>query len=433
MATVQVSRAPLEISKSIVHSLFGSFRDIPFAIRYWDGSEWRSQLESAPLFTVVLKHPGALRQMLLNPSDLTLGEAYIYDDFDIEGDIIAVMPIADRLMEHRFSPIEQARFAAQLLSLPNGVNITQATEGAQLHGRVHSRGRDRQAISYHYDRSNEFYRLFLDRQMVYSCAYFPTPETSLDDAQTAKLDYICRKLRLRPGETLLDIGCGWGGLVMHAVRHYGVKALGITLSTNQATYAREQIAAAGLGDQCQVEILDYRDVQAPRGGFDKIVSVGMFEHVGSARLRTYFDRVWHLLRPGGVFLNHGIALNSHVSWAKVKSFITTYVFPDGELMPISTTLTAAEAAGFEVRDVESLREHYALTLRHWVHNLETHQAEARQNTDELTYRVWRLYMAGSSHAFVTGHNNLYQSLLLKPYTNGASGLPIHRDDWYRQA
>jgi cyclopropane-fatty-acyl-phospholipid synthase len=298
-----------------------------------------------------------------------------------------------------------------------------------LRGRKHSLRRDQQAVTYHYDVSNDFYALWLDRRMVYSCAYFHAAGDDLDTAQEHKLEYLCRKLRLRPGQRLLDIGCGWGGLVMHAAEQYGVDATGITLSRPQAELANRRIAAANLADRCRVGVRDYRQVAEPEG-YDALVSVGMFEHVGAALLPSYFAEAWQLLKPGGVFLNHGIASRATDVPVRGPTFANTYVFPDGELVPIHVTLRAAEASGFEVRDVESLREHYALTLRHWVRRLEACHDRALQCVDEPTYRVWRLFMSGSAHGFATGRLNLYQTLLVKPDRRGRSGLPWTRADWY---
>jgi cyclopropane-fatty-acyl-phospholipid synthase len=264
--------------------------------------------------------------------------------------------------------------------------------------------------------------------MVYSCAYFANPDDDLDTAQEQKLEYICRKLRLQHGERLLDIGCGWGGLVIYAAQHYGVEAYGITLSEPQVELAQKRIEEAGLTGKCKVEVRDYREV-TEANSFDKIVSVGMFEHVGESLLPTYFKQAWQLLRPGGVFLNHGIAsIFSHPQPDSI--FNQRYVFPDGQLLPISITLQIAEASGFEVRDLESLREHYALTLRHWVRRLEEHSDEARNLTSDVTYRIWRLYMSAAAHAFQTGSHNIYQTLLAKP-DRGDSGLPLTRNDWYK--
>jgi cyclopropane-fatty-acyl-phospholipid synthase len=265
-------------------------------------------------------------------------------------------------------------------------------------------------------------------RLVYSCAYFKKPDEDLDPAQVRKLDYICRKLRLHPGERLLDIGCGWGALIMHAAAQYGVECVAVTLSVAQAQVARERLRAAGLNDRCRVEVADYRDIDHDQQ-YDKIASVGMFEHVGEALLPSYFERAWSLLRPGGVFLNDGIA-HSATYRRPGPSFVDRYVFPDGELVPISGSLRTAEQSGFEVRDVESLREHYALTLHHWVRQLENHADEARRITSDPTYRIWRLYMAGSAHGFRSGRLNVYQTLLAKP-VRGQSGLPLTRSDWYQ--
>jgi len=306
---------------------------------------------------------------------------------------------------------------------PNG------RQPAKLRGELHSIERDRQAVTYHYNVPNDFYALWLDQRMVYSCAYFETADEELDAAQERKLDYLCRKLRLRPGERLLDIGCGWGGLVIHAAQRYGVEALGITLSQNQAMLANERIAQAGLQNRCRVEARDYRELNNTNG-FDKLVSVGMFEHVGESRLPLYFRHAWQLLRPGGVFLNHGIAQRATDPRPQDPTFLDRYVFPDSELVPVSATLRFAEEAAFEVRDVESLREHYIFTLRHWARRLELHRDQAFQVVDETTYRVWQLYLHGSAYAFAVGLLNIYQVLLLKP-DSGRSGLPLTRKDWYR--
>jgi cyclopropane-fatty-acyl-phospholipid synthase len=384
--------------------------------------------EKQALFTLVLKHAGALRAMFLSPSELTLGEAYIYDDFDIEGDIEAAFDLADYLLGQERSPGESVDLRERLRKLPTSDHAQAGLHPIKLRGPVHSRDRDRQAVTYHYDLPDEFYALWLDQRMVYSCAYFNTPEEDLDTAQERKLDYICRKLRLRPGERLLDIGCGWGGLIMHAAAHYGVQAVGITLSVPQAERARQRLLESGLNDRCRAEVSDYRDIDHGQQ-YDKLVSVGMFEHVSEALLPEYFGRAWDLLRPGGVFLNHGIA-HSATYRRRGPSFIDHYVFPDSELVPISASLRAAELSGFEVRDVESLREHYALTLHHWVRRLEAHAEEVRRITDDTTYRIWRLYMAGAAHRFRSGRLNVYQTLLVKPL-HGETGLPLTREDWYR--
>jgi cyclopropane-fatty-acyl-phospholipid synthase len=401
-------------------------RDV--AVRLWEGTPWRPpHCAGEPRVTLVLRDPGALRTMLETPSDLILGEMYIFDDLDVEGDIEAIFPAIDCLVERRLGIADRLRYASLLRRLPPSGSARHDTHRTQLRGAPHSKQRDARAVRHHYDVSNEFFALWLDRRMMYSCAYFEQASNALDQAQEQKLDYICRKLRLKEGERLLDIGCGWGGLILHAAEKYGAQALGITLSKPQAEVAEQRIREAGVADRCRVEVCDYRDLDGA-GPFDKLVSVGMFEHVGEKLLPDYFRRAWCMLAPGGAFLNHGIARNLHHP-DRGPSFIAQYVFPDSELVPISTVLRTAEDTGWEVRDLESLREHYAMTLRLWVQRLEQQATNARQVVDEVTYRIWRLYMAGAAHRFRTGWLNLYQALLVKP-EHGNSRLPLTRVDWY---
>jgi len=434
MATshTQTSNQVAKQTLAFIQAILKDYHPRDFSIRLWDGSEWPAETER-PRFTLALKHEGALRRMLRRgDAGLVLGETYIYDDFDIEGDIHGIFPVADflaRQASQEWSLSQKLKWGWMLLRLPNGKSAkANGRRAAQISGSPHSIERDRQAVTYHYDVSNDFYALWLDSRMVYSCAYFKNPNDDLDTAQQRKLDYICRKLRLQPGERLLDIGCGWGGLIIYAAEHYGVEALGITLSQPQADLANQRIRAAGLEDRCRVEVVDYREISEEEG-FDKLVSVGMFEHVGEALLPVYFQKAQRLLRPGGVFLNHGIARRATDPWPKGPTFTNRYVFPDGELAPIHATLHHAEEAGFEVRDVESLREHYALTLEQWVQRLEARREDALRVVDETTYRIWRLFMSGSAYGFRQGRLNVYQTLLVKP-DRGASGLPLTREDWY---
>jgi cyclopropane-fatty-acyl-phospholipid synthase len=399
-------------------------------VRLWNGTLWP---DAAPRpAELVLKSPGALRSMFLPGNELALAEAYLYDDFDIVGDIEKVFDLSEAIAAATEGWRKKVVAARDLLRLPAEHKEVAARRGpAKLSGQPHSIERDRQAVRYHYDVSNDFYALWLDQRMVYSCAYFTSPDATLDEAQAAKLEHICRKLRLQPGQRLLDIGCGWGSLVIYAAQHYGVRATGITLSEPQAELANRRIREAGLdSQQCRVLVQDYREVQAAEP-YDALVSVGMFEHVGKALLPTYFRQAFELLKPGGVFLNHGIASRATDRLPHGPNFNDAYVFPDGELLPINVTLAAAEGSGFEVRDVESLREHYALTLRHWLRNLEAHHAEALRCVDEVTYRVWRLFVSGSADGFRRGRLNLYQSLLGKPGPRGESHLPLTRADLYR--
>jgi cyclopropane-fatty-acyl-phospholipid synthase len=346
----------------------------------------------------------------------------------------------------------------RLLTLPRSNTGKAGGRGpAKLIGERHSSRRDQAAIQYHYDVSNDFYALWLDREMQYSCAYFITPSDSLETAQEQKMDLICRKLRLQEGERLLDIGCGWGGLARYAARTRGVSVLGITLSREQARFASEKAEEEGLSDRVAIQLRDYRDLAGEQ--FDKIVSIGMAEHVGQKRLLGYFQNAYGCLRPGGLFLNHAISFLPLVhglpggetafgtyygrrlkqGWLVEKvanwflgpmSFTQAYFFPDGELIPVTVMDLAAEQAGFEVRDVENLREHYALTLRHWVQRMAAHQAEMEQAASGVTYRTWRIYMASSAYSFESGRIGLHQSLLAKP-DQGRANLPLTRHDLYR--
>ena len=414
-----------DATAAVLTELLGPPEKWKLAVRLWDGTCLGSP---AARTTAVLPHPWSLRRLLWLPTEINAGEAYIFGDVDVEGDIEGIFGMLDDLASLEWRrPAVFVRLARGLLALPAPPSGRDPSRGAVTSGALHSRARDRAAVRYHYDVSNNFYAKWLDPKMQYSCGYFRSPDDALDVAQEAKVDYICRKLRLSEGDRLLDIGCGWGGLLEHAAVNYGVSGLGITLSEPQAEHANERLRKAGVADRARVEVSDYRDAT---GTFDKIVSVGMVEHVGEKMLRPYFAQAFRLLEPGGVFLNHGIT----TTWEgrgplRRGSFLGRYVFPDGELQPVSIVLGAAEAEGFEVRDVESLREHYARTLRHWVSNIEAAHDAVVAETDEVTYRIWRLYMAGSAHGFHAGGLNVFQSLLHRP-CGGPAPLPPTREDWY---
>ncbi len=296
----------------------------------------------------------------------------------------------------------------------------------------HTRGVDREAIQHHYDVSNEFYALWLDPRMVYSCAYFRDESESLERAQVQKLDHICRKLRLQPGERFLDIGCGWGALVMHAAKHYGVIATGITLSENQARLADEWIREAGLADRCKVLLQDYRDIPG-EGVFDKVASVGMFEHVGLRNLPVYFNVVRRLLKEKGLFLNHGITssdVENRAVGLGAGEFIGRYVFPKGELPHLHRAVHDMSEQDLEVHDVECLRPHYARTLGLWSEAFEENFDKAVEASSERTARIWRLYLAGCAHAFDEGWISIYQVLATRRTKPGRTALPLTRDWMY---
>jgi cyclopropane-fatty-acyl-phospholipid synthase len=413
------------IAAAILRSVFGHDYARRFAIRLWEGTFIPAQEERS--FTLYVNDPGALRAAFRPPVDLNAGRAFAAGLLDVEGDAEAAVDAMMAAME-RPAIGTMARLALLLRRLPS-TPLPELRE-AQLRGKRHSPARDRAAIGFHYDQPVAFYRSFLDENLVYSCAYFDEGVETLDDAQRAKIDYSLRKLRLRPGERLLDIGCGWGGLVVRAARDFGAYVLGVTLSRNQLVEARRRISAAGVADRARVELWDYREL--PATTFDKIVSIGMFEHVGREKLGEYFGAAHRLLKSGGLFLNHGIA-NQHrtVRDGRASGFMDRFIFPDGELVNVSDALRFAESAGFEVRDVENLREHYTLTLRAWVTNLERNRAEAIAAAGEQSYRAWRLYMAGSAQGFRAGRLGLYQSLLAKPLPDGrVPDVPPTRRDLY---
>lgn len=416
-------------SLEILQRLTGSYSPVDFSVRFWDGSVW--SLDPRAVFTLVLHHPGALRRMFWRSSPLALGEAWLAGDFSIEGDLESSFRLADHILSRSARLADRLWIARALFRLPRQPIADIGWQAARLDGARHSRGRDRQSIRFHYDTSNEFFALWLDPAMVYSCAYFSREDESLEQAQRRKLDYVCRKLRLRPGEQLLDIGCGWGGLVIHAARYFGAEAVGVTLSEPQGHLAQAKIHEADVGRLCRVDIRDYRDVPG-EAQFDKVASIGMVEHVGVANLPLYLRAVWRLLRPGGAFLLHGIA-ESPASKARGGPFFgDRYIFPDSELPRVGEVLQAAEDCGFEVRDVESLREHYLLTLRHWRRRLEANHEATVRVAGRGAYDLWRVFLAGAAYRFRIGHYNLYQTLLVKP-DGGASKLPLTRADWYTRS
>jgi cyclopropane-fatty-acyl-phospholipid synthase len=394
-------------------------------LRFWDGSELPSDVAAA----VVVRDPAAVVQLLRAPGQLGLARAWVDGSLDVDGELEAVLQARRAFIGVHLSAADRARLGLAAFRIVGWRLLRRpripAVE-ARLKGRRRSFARDRDAVRHHYDISNRFYRLVLGPTMVYSCAYFASPEDTLDAAQERKLDLICRKLHLTEGERLLDIGCGWGSLPIHAAAHYGVTAVGVTLSKPQAQLARTRVVQLGLQKRVEIRVQDYREVAD--GPFDKIASVGMYEHVGRAELSPYAHAVMKLLRPGGLFLNHGITrLAPHAP--EPDPFITRYVFPDGELHPVTDIMSAMQAAGLEIRDAESLREHYALTLRRWVANLAANRREAIAEVGPQRERVWRLYMLGSALGFEAGEISVHQ--VLGARRGARHGLPLDRAELLR--
>jgi cyclopropane-fatty-acyl-phospholipid synthase len=394
--------------------------ELPVTLRFWDGSVLDG---GSPV--VEVRDPVAIAHILHAPGQMGLARAWVTGALDVfdDDDLEAILRLR-ATFRPRLTPVDLMRLATAAVRIVGPPVLRKPpvpSLEAPRKGRLHSLARDKAAIRHHYDVSNDFYRLLLGPSMVYSCAYFAEPGEQLEAAQERKLELICRKLRLAPGERLLDIGCGWGSLLIHAAQHHGVHGVGVTLSVEQAALARKRVEAAGLSDRIEIRVSDYRELSD--GPFDKIASVGMYEHVGRGELARYTQTVHGLLRPGGLFLNHGIARLFSEPPAS-DTFLYRYVFPDGELSPVTDVMTALQDAGLEVRDAESLREHYPLTLRAWLANLAARRAEAERDIGTGRERVWRMYMLGSALGFEDGDVTVYQVLTAR--ADAPHGLPLQR-------
>ncbi|GHH79972.1 cyclopropane-fatty-acyl-phospholipid synthase [Streptomyces sulfonofaciens] len=439
--------------KTLAEQMLGA--PLPVRLRAWDGSE-----EGPPDGPVlVVRHRRALRRLLWKPGELGLARAWVAGDLDVEGDLYEALDrmtglFWERDTEDTASPgaggagarsvkaLKRALDALRDPGMRSAVQSFAALAGPlppppppreemrrTRRGHLHTKNSDKEAISHHYDVGNDFYELVLGPSMVYSCAYWERPDGTLEDAQRDKLELIARKLDLKPGQRLLDVGCGWGSMAIHAAREHGAQVVGITLSSEQAAYARKRVADEGLTDKVEIRVQDYRDVVD--GPYDAISSIGMAEHVGKARYLEYAQDLYALLKPGGRLLNHQIARRpvADESAYQVDEFIDAYVFPDGELAPVGTTVSLLERAGFEVRDLEAIREHYALTLRHWVANLEAGWQRAVRLTSPGRARVWRLYMAASALSFERNRIGVNQLLAVKTPAPGTSGMPLRSRTW----
>jgi cyclopropane-fatty-acyl-phospholipid synthase len=418
---------------------------VPLRFEFWDGSVAGP---SDSIGRAIVRSPEALKRILWAPGELGIARAFVTGALDVVSeapagspdspgaDIYAVLRALHDAMANRLPkasdtvlPLWSAAGRLRLFGAPPPPPAAEIRLAGKWRARsLHSRERDAEAISHHYDISNDFYRLVLGPAMAYSCAVFTTPESSLEEAQAAKHELVCRKLGLdeRPGSRLLDVGCGWGSMALHAATHHDAQVVGVTLSTAQADLARKRVAEAGLSDQVDIRIQDYRDVRGET--FEAISSIGMFEHVGEKKMAEYFTTLHRLLGPRGRLLNHAISsVNS--SKLRGRTFMNRYVFPDGQLIDVARVERGMEDAGLEVRDVESLREHYARTLRHWVANLEAQWEEAVALVGAERARVWRLYMCGSVNGFEDGGIAVHQVLAVKPDGRGTSGMPSTRAGW----
>lgn len=403
---------------------------INLQVEFWNSQKLLIQGNrdrAEPALTLRIYHPGVLRALLLQRDPIILAEAYLRGFCDFVGSIDALLLFRQNLPQAAHKPVQTLKTWLQAITLPP-LPLPSKPKAFWNFSPSRHRQRDLEAVQHHYDLGNDFYRLWLDPHMVYSCAYFPHENATLQEAQEAKLDTICRKLQLQPGETLLDIGCGWGSLLHWAAKHYGVKAYGITLSQNQVEYNRQWIGEQGWSSCVEVELRDYRDLPT-EPTFDKIVSVGMVEHVGMKNYPTYFQSALSCLQPGGLFLNHGITCTQKQNQSEAgERFIHRYIFPNGELARLSTILTAAEDAGWEIVDVDAWRPHYAKTLRHWVHNLERVRDRALEHIDQRWLQLWKLYLLGSAEGFERNYIGISQTLLRRQ-GDTQWNLPLTRRNW----
>ncbi len=395
--------------------------EAPVAIRAYDGSA-STPSAADPVATVDVRSETALAYLAGSPNSLGLARAYVSGHLDVDGSLYQALTAMSELTVSDVTPSTLLRMAARMAPLRFRHRVAPPPEEHRQRGRRHSKDRDSTAIEHHYDVSNRFYELVLGPSMAYTCAVYPSETATLEDAQFAKHALVAEKLALRPGMRLLDVGCGWGQMAMHAAEHHGVQALGVTLSRDQATWAQKEVARRGLGDLVEIRHSDYRDVS--EGDFDAVSSIGLTEHIGRRKISSYFQFLHSKLRPGGRLLNHCITRPDHHHRAAADPFIDRYVFPDGELLPIGWLISRMNAAGFEIRHEENLREHYSRTLAEWSANLEENWDACVEEAGEGRARVWRLYMPACQVGFDVNNIQLHQVLGVKLGPDARSGFPL---------
>ena len=426
----QVTPVSTQSTVAFFSKILKGYDGCNFRIELWDGTGIEARPGSASLFSIRFNHPGALRGLFFPPSEVKICEAYFNNEFDITGDILALLNNAQKLGAHNWKPSQLFSLFSTIVKLPRGKTGGIVNENQRdISGEKYSINRDREAVQYHYDVSDDFYALWLDERMIYSGAYFHDEEESVTQAQINKLDIICKKLELKKDETFLDIGCGWGALLLYAAEHYGVKASGVTLSKNQAEYIRRKAIEKGIGDRVSIELKDYRELSTDKK-FDKLASVEMLHHVGEKNLPEFFTHLKALLNDNG--LSFHLAITSNPSKGKYRGpkYADKYFMPDYQLVPVSKYLEYAEKAGWEVIDNENLRKHYQLTAERWLHTLEEKHDDAARISGEVIFRVWRLSLALMAYGFQKNMIQMHHFVLAKN-PRGEYHNPLTRMGWYK--
>ena len=417
-------------SLAIICQILDNYKPRNFEIVLWNGSILPAESGETKTFTLYINHPRVVKDMFLNPTMLSLGEAYLNQGFDITGDFDAAFQLAEYLANCRLPILKRLFFQLRFLTTPKNCHLLNGRKPLELDGGLGSPKRARLAVNFHYDIPNTFWTLLLDEYMQYTCGYFQSPTDALEKAQESKINYICRKLNLKPGERMLDLGCGWGGLLIYCAKFYGTNIVGVTLGKHQAEFARVRVKELGLDSQCKVVMMDFREIRS-LGKFDKIAGIGILEHIGNSNLREYFSAVWDCLNPGGLFLNQAISSNPQKPLPGTFEFMDKYVFPDTRLISIGQLLAASENIGFEVIDVESLGNHYELTLVKWLERIRVNRNDICGLLNESTYRAFEISFEGAKRYFKLGHLNIYQTLWGK-FDGKLPQTPLTRNHLYNK-